>query len=161
MKSITCKQLSAVLMMAALGTSFTTQANTDATVTVTAIVEEKLELSVDKTAVEFGEGHLEGDVVITTTNNTPAKITVKNDDGKDSTFKLKQTIGSEAFDLPVTATIANDADAKFDGTTHIMTHQLSELAPEMRTTLHLKAVPGENQQAGMYTGNLLIKIEKQ
>ncbi|WP_129544104.1 hypothetical protein [Serratia sp. 1D1416] len=147
----------ALLVLATAGMSAGAQANNSATVTITANITEKLELAVDKNTVGFTEGNMDADIVITTSNNHAAKITVTGDEtATEDHFNLKQG----DYTIPVKATITDDTGAKFDEK-HVMTHNLDGNKNDLRTTLHLTATPADTQEGGTYNGMLTIKIEKQ
>lgn len=164
MKHTFNKNILALLVLATAGLSAGAHAANQATVKITATVAEKLELAVNKTTVAFTDGKLTDDIVITTSNNHAAKITVTGDESATGEhFNLQQVQGTgeqaKTYTMPVTASIEGDAAAKFDEA-HVMTHSLTGNATDTQTTLHLAATPGDNQEAGTYNGTLVIKIEK-
>ncbi|CAI1507993.1 hypothetical protein [Serratia ficaria] len=147
----------ALLVLATAGMSAGAQANNSATVTITAEITEKLDLAVDKNTVDFTEGKMADEIVITTSNNHAAKITVTGDEtATGDHFNLKQG----DYTIPVTATITGDTEAKFDEK-HVMTHNLDGNKNDLKTRLHLTATPADTQKSGAYDGTLTIKIEKQ
>lgn len=157
MKHTFNRNILALLVLATAGMSAGAQAANSTTVTITANITEKLELAVDKNTVNFTEGKMADDIVITTSNNHAAKITVTGDDtATGDHFNLTQGDNT----IPVKATITGDTEAKFDEK-HVMTHKLDGNKNDLQTTLHLTATPADTQKSGTYDGTLTIKIEKQ
>ncbi|QDL35725.1 hypothetical protein [Serratia liquefaciens] len=154
MKSTITKNVTGLLVLASAALPFASQAaEQSATVTITATVDATVALDVAKSFDLTNLKTAQALDIKTTSNGLKVKLEVSQEGAADEHIVLTSDRADNAK-MKVKATLGESTNKFVNG---VLSVEVPASTAQQTTKLHLTSQPTETQEAGIYTGNIIVK----